>query len=273
MVTINYKVLSRNLRVRGIVAMKMSKRGQVENLEHSEAQLGLFVAVTVAVLAVGMVVLMYPVVFSHETPGDRTMRTAFWGFCAICVLLGIYVWDRHATIRRLRQEMAEGRRQIAETRRQASVELLKTMPNMNSFQDRLPMEFRRMATTTQKLSIIVIRIKFPSNHSSPSETASALGDAAKVISRRMREQDSIYSLAPACFGVVLPDVDLVNAENVNARLKEALADAAGAARRFDFDLKVVNYPEHASSATELEQAVMTLASAEQVIPGVAEVLP
>jgi GGDEF domain-containing protein len=253
--------------------MKSSKRVQAANLEHSEAQLGLFVAVTVAVLAIGIVVLMYPVVFSHETPGDRTMRTAFWGFCALCILLAIYVWDRHATIRRLRREMAEGRRQIAETRRQASVELLKTMPNMNSFQDRLPMEFRRMATTTQKLSIIVISIKFPSDHASPSETASALGDAAKVVSRRMREQDSIYILAPACFGVVLPGVDLANAESVCARLNEALADAAGAVRRFEFDLKVVNYPQHASSATELEQAVTSLAAADEPVPGMAEVLP
>jgi len=252
--------------------MKTPKRVPADSLAHSEAQLGLFVAVTVAVLAVGLVVLMYPVVFSNDAPGNRTMRTAFWGFCAICVLLAVYVWDRHRTIGRLRNEMAEGRRQIAETRTQASVELLKTMPNMNSFQDRLPMEFRRMATTTQKLSIIVIGIKFRAEHASPSETASALGDAAKVISRRMREQDSIYILAPACFGVVLPGVDSANAENVSARLHEALADAAGAVRRFEFDLRVVNYPEHASSATELEQAVMTLASADQVVSGMAETL-
>lgn len=253
--------------------MKTPKRVEANHLAHSEVQLSIFVAVTVAVLAIGMVVLMYPVVFSsHETPGDRTMRTAFWGFIVICGLLGIYVWDRHATIRRLKREMAEGRRQIAETQREASVELLKTMPNMNSFQDRLPMEFRRMATTTQKLSIIVINIKFPAERSSPSETAAALGDAAKVISRRMREQDSIYILAPACFGVVLPGVEQAVAESVCARLNEALGDAAGAVRRFEFNLQVVNYPEHASSATELEQAVMALASADHAIPGMAETL-
>lgn len=252
--------------------MKIFHRDQAENLEHSEMQLSLFVAVTVMVLAVGMAVLMYPVVFSHQTPGDRTMRTAFWGFCGLCVLLTIYLWDRHATIRRLRREMAEGRRQIVETRRQASVELLKTMPNLGSFQDRLPMEFRRMSSTTQKLSIVVITVKFPAEHSSPSETTSALGDAAKVISRRMREQDSIYILAPACFGAVLPGVDLSNAERVMARLNEGLADAAGASRRFDFELKVVNYPDHASSAHELEQAVSSIALADTSVQGMAEAL-
>ena len=252
--------------------MKITDRVQPDNLERSELQFGVFVAVAVMVLAVGMVVLMYPVVFSNQTPGDRTMRTAFWGFCALCVLLVVYVWDRHGTIRRLRHEMAEGRRQIAETRRQASVELLKTMPNFSSFQDRLPMEFRRMATTTQKLSIVVITIKFPADHSSPSETAGALGDAAKVISRKLREQDSVYILAPACFGAVLPGMDLDTAERVCARLREGLADAAGASHRFQFELQVVNYPTHASSATELQQAVTALASVDHSLQGMAEAL-
>ena len=62
----------------------------------------------------------------------------------------------------------------------------------------------------------------------PSLRCSALGDAAKVIARKMREQDSIYILAPACFGVVLPGVDLEAAERVCARVSEGLADAAGA---------------------------------------------
>ena len=250
--------------------MKIFDRVQADNLEDRELHLSIFVAVVVMLLALATGVLMYPVVFAHPDPGDHTTRIAFFGYCGLCVLLTIYLWDRHATIRTLRREMAEGRRQIAETRRQASVELLKTMPNYSSFQDRLPMEFRRTATTTQKLSIVVITIKFPPEHSSPSETASALGDAAKVIARKMREQDSIYILAPACFGAVLPGVDLSSAERVCARLSEGLADAAGASHRFQFELKVVNYPEHASSATELQQAVSALALEDQSVGGMAE---
>ena len=134
------------------------------------------------------------------------------------------------------------------------------------------MEFRRMATTTQKLSIVVITIKFPADHSSPSETAGALGDAAKVISRKLREQDSVYILAPACFGAVLPGMDLDTAERVCARLREGLADAAGASHRFQFELQVVNYPTHASSATELQQAVTALASVDHSVQGMAEAL-
>jgi GGDEF domain-containing protein len=249
--------------------MKIFDQVEAENLERREVHLSIFVSVTVLVLTVGTGVLMYPLVAA----GDRTMRVAFGGYCVLSLLLTYYLWERHRTIRQLRRQMAEDRRQIAETRREASVELLKTMPNYSSFQDRLPMEFRRMASTTQKLSIVVITIKFPAGHASPSETASALGDAAKVIARKLREQDSIYTLAPACFGAVLPGVDLATAQRVCTRVNEGLAEAAGADHRFQFVLTVINYPENASSAHELLQAVSTLAFIEDPLRGMAEALP
>jgi GGDEF domain-containing protein len=253
--------------------MKIFDQVEADNLEHRELHLSIFVSVTVTVLAVGTGVLMYPMVFSHQTPGDGTMRVAFFGYCALCALLTYYLWDRHRTIRRLRHQMAEDRRQIAETRREASVELLKTMPNFSSFQDRLPMEFRRVSTTTQKLSIVVITIKFPAGHASPSETTAALGDAAKVIARKLREQDSVYILAPACFGAILPGVDLTTAQRVCDRVGEGLADAAGANHRFQYELTVVNYPANAASAHELQQAVSSLALIEHPLRGMAEALP
>lgn len=252
--------------------MRIFDRVSPGDLEKREVQLSVFVSVSIGVLAVGTAALMYPTVFSHPAANDRTPRVVFFGFCALCVLLGFYLWDRQATIRRLRRQMAEDRRQMIETRRQASVELLKTMPNFSSFQDRLPMEFRRAATTSQKLSIVVITCKFPPDHSSPSETSSALGDAAKVIARKLREEDSVYILDAACFGAVLPGADTGAAQRVCSRLSEGLADAAGASRRFQFELNVVNYPEHASSAHELQQAVSALVFTDDSLQGMAEAL-
>ena len=82
---------------------------------------------------------------------------AFYGFCALSLLLSVYLWDRQRVIQRLRREIASDRQRVADAQKQASVELLKTMPNFSSFQDRLPMEFRRTASTTHKLSILVVR--------------------------------------------------------------------------------------------------------------------
>jgi hypothetical protein len=40
---------------------------------------------------------------------------------------------------------------------------------------------------------------------------------------------------------------------VAGRVAEGLADASGASNRFTFDMQVVNYPEQASTAYEMER--------------------
>jgi hypothetical protein len=40
---------------------------------------------------------------------------------------------------------------------------------------------------------------------------------------------------------------------VASRVAEGLADASGASNRFTFDLQVVNYPQQASTAYEMER--------------------
>ena len=229
------------------------------DLERRELQLTIFACAAIAVLTIGIALLMYPVVFGHQQPApDKNVRIAFYGFCALAVLLAGYLIERQRTIQRLRREMAADRRRVADTQRQASLELLKTMPNFPSFQDRLPMEFRRTVSTSNKLSVLVVLVKLPSGFPATGEGTTLLGDAAKVIARRLREQDSIYMLAPTCFGVVLPGADNETAARFSARISEGLSDAAGAANRFSCAVHVINYPTNASSATELEQSVSAL---------------
>jgi GGDEF domain-containing protein len=120
------------------------------------------------------------------------------------------------------------------------------------------MEFRRTVAMLHKLSVLVVNVKLPANVSTLSEGIGLLGDAAKVISRKLRQQDSVYILAPACFGIVLPNVDMAAAEQVSHRIAEGLTDAAGAGNRFSHKISVVNYPVHASGASELLQVVQNL---------------
>ena len=86
----------------------------------------------------------------------------------------------------------------------------------------------------------------------------ALGDAAKAISRKLREQDSIYLLAYGHFGVILPGLDGIAAQRVSARLMEGLADAAGVSNRFTCKVSAITYPEQVSSAHDLELTVRDL---------------
>jgi len=238
--------------------MRVFDNVQPADVDRRELQLTILACSAIGVLAIGTAVLMYPVVFSREVPVNRSMRIAFLGFCVLCALLAAYLWDCQRTIRHLRSEMAEERKRVVQTQRLASVELLKTMPDLNSFQDRLAMEFRRTVATTQKLSILVMVVKFPLEGAMVMDRSVLLGDAAKVISRKLREQDSIYMLGPACFGAVLPGMEAAVAKRVSERVAEGLADAAGASHRFSCTINVANYPEDASSAHELEESVLGL---------------
>ena len=229
------------------------------SLERREVQLIVFACSAIIALAGGLALFMYPVVFSQ--PGlapSRTMSIAFFGFCALSILLALYLFDRQVTIGRLRQQIAEERRRASEALKQASAELLEALPNFSSFQDQLSMEYRRDAAAKQNLSVLVISTRVFQTLSEPSLSMSFLGDAAKAISRKLREQDSIYLLAYGHFGVILPGLDRLAAQRISARLVEGLTDAAGVNNRFSFKVDAISYPEQASSAHDLELAVADL---------------
>ena len=187
----------------------MTNQGRPESvdLERREFQLSLFACLAIVVLAGGLALLMYPAVFStRESSSTRAPQIAFYGFCTLSSLLVAYIVDRQITIHRLRRQMALDRKKSSEALRQASADLLSTMPTFNTFEDRLTMEFRRAAAADLKLSVLVVSIKLHAAFSEPSLGMSALGDAAKAISRKLREEDSIFILRSAYFGVILPGV-------------------------------------------------------------------
>ncbi len=229
-----------------------------ESLERREMQLILSASFAIIVLAGGLVLFMYPVVFSPTTPPNRALASAFVGFCILSVLLAGYLVDRQKTIQRLRYQITEDRMRSSRALRQASADLLQALPNFDSFQDRLPMEYRRAVSAKYNLSVLVVAIQLHAALAESTQAASALGDAAKAIYGRLREQDSIYVFTAGYFGAILPGVDVSIAQQVSARVSEGLADAAGAANRFTFRINAFSYPEQASSAHDLELAVTGL---------------
>lgn len=238
--------------------MSDRRRTAATDLDRRELQSTIFACIAIAVMGIGSALLMYPVVFTHPASEDWSPRIAFFGFCGLCVLLTAYVWDSHATIRKLRGQMEIDRKQSAEARLQASEELLKSIPKLNSFQDQLPMEYRRTTATNQQLSILVVAFQFPDAPASSAAKGAILGDAAKAIARKLREQDSIYLLGPACFGAILPGVEASAARGLASRIGEGLVEAAGLSARFTYKIDIVNYPQNASSAHQLYEAVTAL---------------
>jgi hypothetical protein len=120
------------------------------------------------------------------------------------------------------------------------------------------MEHRRAVSAKYELSVLVVAVQLHPALAESTEAASALGDAAKAIYRKLREQDSVYLFAPGYFGAILPGVGVSVAQQICTRVSEGLTDAEGAGNRFTFRISAFSYPDQASSAHDLDLAVTGL---------------
>jgi GGDEF domain-containing protein len=249
--------------------MRVFDRIDAATLEHRDWQLWMLAMVSIFILTAGAALLMYPTVFSaSDGPGGVVLRRSFVGFCILCFLLEVYLLDRQLVIRRLRKQLAEEQQLKARIMQQASADLLGSLPGFGHFQDRLAMEFRRAANTQQPLSLLLVALRLAREVGGP-EAAAAQGDAAKVLIRKLRGEDSIFLFRPGVFAVVLPGVRGTDAQRVADRLREGLIDAAGVSSRFTAEIQAVNYPEHTSTAREMEQIAARYFSKDKTVASAA----
>lgn len=231
-------------------------RQELDRLERRGLQLTIFSAVFVLVLAGGLAVFMYPIVFVHPEENKWTLRVAFFGFCGLTLLFVSYLFERQRTFNKLKDQLlAELERNVA-LQLQASTDILKSMPDQKYFWDRLTMEFRRALTMEKTMSLVLARVK-PGTQVPGNDQKSALSDTAKAMSRKLRPTDSIYRLSDDLFGIVLPETDTLNAKRIALRLQEELQPVR-AKYGSTFDLTAHNYPEHVKSSHELEDIVKSM---------------
>ncbi len=231
-------------------------RAELDGLERREFHLSILAATIVLVMAGGVALLMYPLVFVHAEAGDKwTLRFAFIGFCILSILFVVYLLDRQRTVRRLKQQLVTELERNLELRHRADADLLNNIPGMTHFQDRLTMEYRRASNMQRPLSLVVVTVKLQSGLTENEQT-SALGEAARGITRNLRPTDSMYTFGPCLFGLVLPDTDRPIANSVTVRLEETLK-AAASMNKFAFTTFICNYPNDVQSARELEQFVLS----------------
>ncbi|MGA2987100.1 MAG: diguanylate cyclase [Terriglobia bacterium] len=234
--------------------MEVFDKVSQKTLDRRDRQLSILALVMVIILGGGMALLMYPTVFGKAAVIPvAPSRTLFFGFCALCILAVVYLLNRMFVVQRLRASLIAEREQLAQVLQQSSGELLGTLMGFSHFQDRLAMDFRRAAQTNEPLSLLVVRVNPAKMFAQGPQAEVALGDAAKVLSRKLRVEDSLYRLSTNVFGIVLPSVTDALARQAASRLSEGLADASGASNRFTADIQVVNYPDHANSASEMER--------------------
>jgi GGDEF domain-containing protein len=238
-------------------------RAELDRLERHELHLTILSAVIVLVLAGGVALLMYPLVFVHPDPANKwNPRFGFIGFCALSLLFVGYLLDRHRTVRKLKQSLLEELARNLELRDQGNADLLHTIPDLNHLMDRLVMEFRRASSMQQTLSLVVAQVALKSGAPESAEGRAALGEAARAMSKKLRASDSIYMFGPGLFGLVLPGADSSQARTLASRLTQVLA-AVGSTNGFSSEFQVYNFPEDVQSAHELEEAVSSLLPEKQ----------
>lgn len=236
--------------------MDKMNREELDRLDRRGRQLTILSAVFVLILASGLAMFMYPLVFVHPEGNKWTMRVAFFGFCALTVLFLVYLFDRQSSFTQLKQQLlAEVERNVA-LQVQASADLLKSMPDQNHFWDRLTMEVRRARTMEKTLSLVLVKVK-ASARASDNDRNAALSDSAKALAKRLRATDSIYRLSDTLFGVVLPETDTLNAKRIAVRFQDELQ---GVRTHYgcSFDLSAHNYPDNVKSEHELQDIVKSL---------------
>ncbi len=243
--------------------MASLNQSELDQLERRERQLTILAAVVVLVLAAGVALLMYPLVFVHADEATKwPMRFAFFGFCVLSLLIAAYLLDRQRTFRSIKQQLVSELQRNVDLRHQADADLLHTIPDLNHFQDRLAMEYRRASAMERALSLLAVKVSVSPNVTDSNEATALLGEIARAIGRNLRPSDSMYQLASGFFGVVLSDTDTATAKKLTAKLEPTIR-AIAPESKFAFEMFVRNYPDNAKSAHELEQAVASRLPAEQ----------
>jgi GGDEF domain-containing protein len=240
-------------------------REELDRLERRELHLTVLFIVFVLILAGGLAVFMYPLVFLHPEGNKWTMRAAFFGFCGLVPLFVVYLLDHQKTVRKLKQDLlAELERNLA-LQHQASVDLLQSMPDLNQFWDRLTMEFRRAMTMKRTLSLVLVKLKAGQGPGKNSDVAALGGDTAKAITRKLRPGDALSRLSPALFGIVMPETDSLTAKKLAVRFQEEL-QVVRAAHGVVPEISVHNFPNDVRSSHELEDIVKSLLPEQQEWP-------
>ena len=247
--------------------MELFDKVDPRTLDRRDAQLSMLSLGMILVLGLGLALLMYPAVFgSNVGPMGHTTRTLFFGFCALCVLAIAYLINRQRVVQQLRRNLLEQKNEILQLRQEASADLLETLAGFSHFQDQLTMGFRRSAQASEPLSLILVRLKHSPMFDGPTEVSVALGDAARVLVRKLPADGSLYHLAGSAFAMLLPNTSAAQMNTLTSRVAEGLTDASGAINRFAFETQMVNYPEQASTAYEMEQVAQAFSLAKRPGP-------
>ena len=108
--------------------------------------------------------------------------------------------------------MQPGKKRYKLIQQEASKDFLASLPAIDTFADRLAMEFRRASSAEQPLSFLAVEVKVQPEICNATETTVAYADAGRALLRRIRGEDSLFLLDAGVFGILLPRISTHTAE-------------------------------------------------------------
>jgi len=243
--------------------MEVVDKVNQQTLNRHDRQISILALGMILILGGGMALLMYPMVFGKTSvAAPPNARTLFFGFCALCILMVVYLLNRQVVVQKLRAKLIEEREEMARLQERSSSELLGTLLGFSQFQDRLIMDFRRTTQTNEPLSLILVHMTPSKRFATGPQAKVAVGDAAKVLGRKLRTEDSLFRLSTNVFGVILPATSTAIARQTADRFSDGLADASGTSNRFTAEVEVLNFPDHVTTASEMERRAAALVTTD-----------
>ena len=234
--------------------MLIFDRIRLQDLDRRIWQLWVLAIAMILILAGGLALHMYTLATgSAFALSRREMLQGIIGFCVLAILFTGYLIDRLMVIARLRKELEDEKKHNLEKRTRGNKELLKTLFGPGQFCDRLALELQRAVHGEVPLSGLTISLEVSPNLSDSEEIFSAFGEAVKAMMHKLRGEDSIYQFTSGVFGILLPGTGADTARSVAVRVADALNEAMGISKRYSFDIRITNFPDHAKTAPEMEK--------------------
>lgn len=217
-----------------------------ETVERLDWHLWVLAMLLIFVLGVSLLGFMFPTAFwfGQELPRESPQR-AFFGFCVLLALVLVYLLQRHAAVRRLKQQLFEARAAVVAAEREAAVEAFRTLPGTAQFRDALAMEYRRASASGDHLAQVLFQ--------APNISLEMWASLVKLLRSLLRRGESMYRISDKAVAVILPRMQLSDAASFATRLEEL-----GGIARGEMEISVTAFPDEVSSLTELEARLRTV---------------
>jgi len=218
------------------------EQSEWEALDRQDWHLWLLAVLLMAVLGISLLSFMFPATFWFgQDLAVRAPGRAFVGFSVLLALALVYMLQRQGTVRRLKRSLYRAQAAIVEVERAASVQAFLSLPGVGQFRDLLAMEFLRVSRSHGHLATLLITVANASRED--------LGRISALLRDMLRHRESLFRIAEAAFGMILPDMTPENAVAFEGVIRSR---AGSVASGLALSAEIAVYPEQVNSLAQFD---------------------